>query len=281
MDQAGPLAGAHVLIADDNAVNLQVASFHVEDLGCSFATAVDGSAALALARVQAFEFVLMDCQMPVMDGFQALREIRAHQSGSRSPQSIIVAVTADDDADHRAACESAGFDDFLAKPFSAAQLQAVLTRCRMRAHAPQGDLTSAAASASRHKQDAASAPVLDLVILAAFVADFGLDTAPSLLASFVKSLRESAAKFVDAQAAHDTPALQALAHKIAGASGTVGARQLNDLARQLQTACKRQEFKWSNDIAMFEQSIATTLAAFEPLTNPNSLEQTLKFSIAA
>lgn len=129
LDAAGAPAGARVLVAEDNEVNLEVAKFHLENLGCTATSAVNGAEALDLARQCAFDFVLMDCQMPVMDGFEALMRIRLLERGANRQRVPIIAVTAADDLESQQECDRAGFDGFLAKPYSADQLKAALLRC--------------------------------------------------------------------------------------------------------------------------------------------------------
>ncbi len=220
------LAGAQVLIAEDNLVNLEVARFHLEDLGCVSASAVNGAEALALAERQAFDFILMDCQMPVMDGFAALRAIRALGAANANATTPILAVTAADDVQSKTECARAGFDGFLAKPYSAEQLRAAL----------MGETTATDAMATPANDGAA---LLDAAIFAAFVNDFGIDTAPSLIESYVKLLADSVARFDQCAAAADLAGLQALGHKLAGASGMIGARRLQILAKDIELT--RQE----------------------------------------
>ena len=118
--------GASVLVAEDNAVNMEVAKFHLAGLGCAVEGVENGALAVEVLRRRAFDVVLMDCQMPVMDGFEALQHIRAQfASGNKSPAlrpPVVIAVTAADDDETRRHCLAAGFDGFLSKPFSKQQL---------------------------------------------------------------------------------------------------------------------------------------------------------------
>jgi CheY-like chemotaxis protein len=102
-----------------------VANGMLRSLGVEVETAVDGREALAILRIQRVDLVLMDCEMPVMDGFAATRTWRRDEpAGCHLP---VVALTADATNTGRAACLSAGMDDYLAKPFSREALHAVLS----------------------------------------------------------------------------------------------------------------------------------------------------------
>jgi hypothetical protein len=120
------LAGTRVLVAEDNVVNQVLATMQLEELQCDVSTADDGEAVLKLLSLQHFDLILMDCQMPVLDGYETTRRIRlAEGTGRHIP---IVAVTANAMENDRAAALACGMDDFLSKPYSQAALRAVLGR---------------------------------------------------------------------------------------------------------------------------------------------------------
>ncbi|MDD5248362.1 MAG: response regulator [Rhodocyclaceae bacterium] len=120
---AAPIAGARILLVEDNAVNQQVARSFLERAGFAVGVALHGGEALALLETQAFDAVLMDLQMPVMDGFAATRRIRADARFADLP---IVALTASAMADDRAECLAAGMNEHLAKPLNAQKLIEIL-----------------------------------------------------------------------------------------------------------------------------------------------------------
>ncbi|MFG6414466.1 ATP-binding protein [Roseateles sp. DC23W] len=114
----------HVLLAEDHPVNRAVAIGMLRRLGVTWQVAQDGVSAVEQVRLHLFDAVLMDCQMPGMDGYAATRAIRALPDGrGRLP---IVALTANATADDRARCQHAGMDGFVAKPFALATLAAAL-----------------------------------------------------------------------------------------------------------------------------------------------------------
>ncbi|MNO87400.1 Sensor histidine kinase RcsC [compost metagenome] len=114
---------ARILLVEDNPVNQLVAKGMLAKLGCQVQVAAQGAEALELLEQDAFDLVLMDCNMPVMDGYEASRRIR--QSG-RWPELPIVALTANAMPEERERCRAAGMDDYLAKPFRREELLALI-----------------------------------------------------------------------------------------------------------------------------------------------------------
>jgi len=119
-----PAAGPHVLIAEDNPVNQLVVQAMLAELGATCVIAANGREALQCLAAEAFDLVLMDMQMPELDGIGATRAWRALESPARRVP--VIAMTANARHDESSACTAAGMDDFLTKPFNAAQLRAVL-----------------------------------------------------------------------------------------------------------------------------------------------------------
>lgn len=118
----------HVLLAEDNAVNVLVARAMLQGLGLEVTVAGDGADALDRYLEIRPAVVLMDCHMPRMDGFESTRRIRSEEAARGLRRVPIVAVTANALQDDRDRCLDAGMDDYLAKPFTAAELRAMLER---------------------------------------------------------------------------------------------------------------------------------------------------------
>ena len=115
--------GCRILVVDDEPVNLEVARYLLEDAELRVDTAEDGEQALALAATAGYAVILMDMQMPRMDGLDATRAIRMLEAHARTP---IIAMTANAFAEDKARCLAAGMSDFLAKPFDPSTLYQVL-----------------------------------------------------------------------------------------------------------------------------------------------------------
>ncbi|MFN8544901.1 MAG: response regulator [Candidatus Binatia bacterium] len=118
--------GLRVLLAEDNRVNQQLFRVLLGRLGCDLAVAADGREAVELFSPGRFDVILMDCQMPELDGFQATREIRALEAAG--PRTAIVALTANALQGDRERCLAAGMDDYLPKPCTAEDLRRMLER---------------------------------------------------------------------------------------------------------------------------------------------------------
>ncbi|MBV9016817.1 MAG: response regulator, partial [Alphaproteobacteria bacterium] len=132
----GVLFDAHVLVAEDNAVNQDVASGILKQMGCTVTTVSNGRSAVQLFAQERFDLILMDCEMPVMDGFEATRRIRDIERimrGVRGEEPLqartpIVALTAHALSDVRDRCLEAGMDDFVVKPYDEEQIGDLLGR---------------------------------------------------------------------------------------------------------------------------------------------------------
>jgi CheY-like chemotaxis protein len=123
-------ASWRVLVAEDNPINQKVAAHQLAKLGIHPDFVGDGLAALTAVRQSRYDIVFMDCQMPLLDGYAATGEIRSSIAANDQPW--IVAMTAMAMASDRERCLRAGMDDYIAKPFSAADLQAALSRFERR-----------------------------------------------------------------------------------------------------------------------------------------------------
>ncbi|MBC7991953.1 MAG: response regulator [Rhizobacter sp.] len=128
---ASPALQGHVLLAEDNPVNALVAEAALKKMGLTVELVEDGLQALASFRAAPPDLVLLDCQMPVMDGFEAVRRMREHEGEQGLPRTPVVALTANALQGDREHSLAAGMDDHLAKPFRDEELRAVLRRLLM------------------------------------------------------------------------------------------------------------------------------------------------------
>jgi two-component system, sensor histidine kinase and response regulator len=121
-----PLRGATVLVAEDNPINQRLAQRMLENRGIRVELVADGRAALDAIKEGDYDAVLMDCQMPGMDGYEATREIRRwEQNGRHTP---VIAMTAHSMPGDREACLTAGMDDYVSKPLETERFDSILAR---------------------------------------------------------------------------------------------------------------------------------------------------------
>jgi two-component system, sensor histidine kinase and response regulator len=123
-----PSTGPRILLVEDNPVNREVAVGMLESLGCRIDAAENGWLAIEAMNVTTYDAVLMDCQMPVMDGLTATAEIRRREQTSGAARVPVIALTANAMEGDRERCLAAGMDDFLSKPFTQQQLATLLRR---------------------------------------------------------------------------------------------------------------------------------------------------------
>ena len=124
--QTAPRSDLRVLLVEDNLVNGRLARKILEKLGCAVDLAVNGAEGVRMQAAGRYDAVFMDCQMPVMDGYEATRRIRARTGPTgRLP---IIAVTANTLPADRALCQEVGMDDFIAKPFTPKDFHDALVR---------------------------------------------------------------------------------------------------------------------------------------------------------
>ncbi|MDQ3039988.1 MAG: response regulator, partial [Pseudomonadota bacterium] len=229
---------ARVLLAEDHPTNQIVASMMLRNLGCTVDIAGNGREAIRMLQDAEYDVVFMDCEMPVMDGFEATAEIRLRADAlSRIP---IIAVTAQAMQGDRERCLRAGMDDYISKPVQTSSFAAALQHWAPTCATPAVAAVPAGAGTER-AIDGTSAPTaaLDADVIARLRA-LALATDPSLLEQIFASFqRDGAARIValhEAAQSADAVALHTVAHAMKGASVNIGALTLADLAGQLESA---------------------------------------------
>ena len=238
---AGSMSGTRILVAEDNPVNQKLITEVLRIFGCDWTLVENGREAVSMYQKNDFDMILMDCQMPEMDGFEATRKIRRIEQEAAVAQAVtIVALTANARTEDRDRCLACGMDDYLSKPFTMVQLRNILFKWRDTAEVAGGSSDDPGA-APPDDTDAAAAPagdsLLDLQTLDGIRAlqnpqapdilgqllEIYLDNAPELIRHLQTSIQDGCSQSVREHA-----------HSLKSSSGNIGARLIRELCAELE-----------------------------------------------
>jgi two-component system sensor histidine kinase/response regulator len=215
-------SGMKILLAEDNPVNQKLATRLLQRLGASVQVAANGIEVLQALRLSDFDAVLMDCQMPQMDGYEATRQLRSPAGQARNPNIPVIALTAHALATDRAKCLAAGMNDYLTKPINPAHLRQALTRAL-----PAIDRSAPHAAAS-------GAALFDEQALLTRTDNDG-DFARELVHLFIHSSRETLDRLaLSLRNGEDPQAVRRLAHSLKGSAATASAAAVAACAANLE-----------------------------------------------
>ena len=216
-----------VLVAEDNVVSQQVARRYLEAIGCNVMVVENGNAAVDACARQEFGLVLMDLQMPKMDGIQATQEIRRQERLGRHVP--ILALTAKSASDELARCTAAGMNGLLTKPLDIARLRQALDRFGLARRPLETPIQSGAEPGE---------PVNEPVDLMMLHAKFSGDRAfvRRLCQTFVTGTSHSLEELDSAVAAGERTRVRLLAHRVKGGSSSVYAHRLAAIAANIESA---------------------------------------------
>ena len=261
-------AGTHVLLAEDNEINQFVALEMLGRLGIELEVAANGREAAEMVRRKPYAAVLMDMQMPEMDGLEATREIRRSPEFRNLP---IIAMTANAMKSDVEACLAAGMNDFLSKPIDRAALIQSLRRwlppTAGRIDAPSHIIPEL----SEPDREAAKLvmPVLEGIDVAGTVRRLGIpyERLRTVLLRFSADQPQKLESLRSAVAAGDLSAARQHAHALAGAAGNLGADELRQLARAIELAAKEGDRDLADRMRRLEECASIVLRSIETLRN--------------
>lgn len=229
---------ASILLAEDNAANQQVAMTMLRMIGCKTDVAEDGLIALEKVKSERYDIVLMDCQMPNMDGFAATAAIREWEAEQENSAAIpIIAVTANALVTDRERCLAAGMSDYISKPFSMADLKEGIERWlpderSMLEPSPDSELKSIG--------------IRELDELREFGATN--DDIAEIIACYVESSESSMEGMAAAVDARNRQELSSVAHRLKGGSGQVGAHAAADICAKIDSEASAAEWHTLADL---------------------------------
>lgn len=219
----------NVLLVEDHAINQKLAVTLLERWGHHVEVASNGQIALEMAANQQFDVILMDMMMPIMDGLEATRHLRAAETGRRTP---IIAMTANAMASDRDRCLAAGMDDYISKPIKAPELKQMLQHHAVgHALAPQSRPAALASASQRVK-------VFDY---AAAMTQVDQEVLGLIAQAFVQQWPDDLAKMRAGLESGDLQVVLHIAHALKGTLSMFGAKPASDLAHQIEKNAMRSD----------------------------------------
>lgn len=235
---ATELKGSYVLAVDDNPANLRLVTTLLKDLKIKVDTAESGMQAVALSKDKVYDAILMDIQMPEMNGLEATRTIRANATNQSTP---VIALTAHAMANEREILLDSGMDDYMTKPVSEQDLINVLLKWT------QADASLNTVVQTSESSDGRQEETLDWE-LSLKLANGKADLARDMLKMMVDSNHETGRVIHAAYQAQDFDELLQHIHKLHGASCYVGTPRLKSLSNQYETKLKKQQYNLLEDL---------------------------------
>ncbi len=228
----------HILLAEDDLINREVATEYLRRRNWQITAVTDGAAAVEAFRAQTFDLVLMDVQMPKMDGLEATHNIRKLEqlSGGHTP---IIALTAHSLQGYRDQCRIAGMDAFLTKPLNPESLYGTIENSlRIRQTGTDMNEPSTTASAARPQPDENA--VIDLTLMRAALHD-NWDLLRKLAHHFSEAAPQQLQSLREAITKYDAGQTREIAHALKGTLANFGARSASELAAQIEALARKDE----------------------------------------
>ena len=253
------LQGAKILLVEDNDINQELAQELLQNNGLSVVVANNGQEALDILENESFDGILMDCQMPVMDGYTATKKIRAQSKYIDLP---ILAMTANAMAGDREKVLEAGMNDHIAKPINVSGMFTVMAKWIT----SLAEKTNVQTNTKHVHQDATTPSDAQLPIIEGVDIHSGLAIAQGnvslyrkLLFKFYDNYTDFESVFVSALSDSDQEAAERCAHTLKGVAGNLGAYKVQEIAGLIETACT------NNDEAEIKRNLQEILLVLSPV----------------
>jgi signal transduction histidine kinase/HPt (histidine-containing phosphotransfer) domain-containing protein len=251
-----------VLVAEDNPVNQKVALMLLKELGFSAHVVGNGLEAVEVLNHTPYSLILMDCQMPEMDGFEATGAIRRAEAltGRHIP---IIAMTAHAMQGDREKCIASGMDDYVSKPVTAAKLKEVLVRWfKTDSAAWRGVQPITSVKTDIINGGNARQPETGLLNFESLRDTCGEDGAIELIGVFTSSTDTLLARIYDAITAKDSAKLKSSAHELKGSCGSMGSTDMSALCKEIEQAALAENWDLSPTLYMQLHSIYENVQAY-------------------
>lgn len=244
-ERANTSVGGHVLLVEDNPVNRQVAQRLLTLIGVSFETAENGKEGVDKAATGAFDAVLMDCQMPIMDGYTSTRAMRKLQADGQLGALPIIAMTANAMVGDREKCLSCGMDDYMSKPLNRAMIEQMLRKWLPPGATSKTQPGSVADAAVLSAKPAPTLPLpvraqgsaIDMNVVRDLMELMGSDF-HSLIRVYLEDTPKNLTALDSAARSNDIDALVAPAHSLKSTSANLGALLLADMAKRIEQGAR-------------------------------------------
>jgi signal transduction histidine kinase/DNA-binding response OmpR family regulator/HPt (histidine-containing phosphotransfer) domain-containing protein len=280
-----PLKGVEILLAEDNRVNAEMTSEMLEKFGCRVTVAENGQMAVEAARNNTFDLIFMDCQMPIMDGFEAAGHITALKAKGKMANVPIIALTANAMKGDRERCLSAGMDDYISKPVRKAHLESILLkwlRHRLENHAvieepkleeeapkPDGNIIQLMHPATSSRLSAMTPPPgketgIDNEVFEQAREVMG-DKLQKVISYFLEDTEAHLKAMDEALSQNDISAVIRPVHSIKSTAHQLGAMRLSELAKRAEASARGQAAGGEGEkLDVLLKEMRTAFSAIQP-----------------
>lgn len=261
--------GASLLLAEDDPLNADIAARTLQKMGCRVIIAPDGLGAVAAWDQGEFDLILMDCEMAEMDGFEASRQIRAHETHANKRRTPIVALSAHAPADIKERCLAAGMDDVMAKPFREPLLRDMLSRWI------EGKEQAAEAGITVCAPQPGAVPSFDRSVLddiSAFQGGTGRILLKSVVTRFADTARVQLSLLHKNHAEGETEEVRRIAHTLKSSSAALGAKGVSQCCAEIEMRAGRGELApLSASLSLLEKELSVAVGHLREIVGEREL----------